>query len=57
LRDVDNKLGQLKDRIFDGGDTHSLIEKFNWHFKYEDDFFSAFELDVNNFLASFFWRD
>jgi len=42
LRDVYNKLSQLKDRTFDGGDAHSLIEIFNRYFKYEDNFFSAF---------------
>jgi len=48
LRDVYNKLSQLKDRPFDGGDVHSLIKIFDRRFKYEDDFFSAFE-----FLFSF----
>jgi len=33
----------LKDKIFDGRDAHSLIEIFNRHLQYEDDFFSAFE--------------
>ena len=54
LRDVYNKLSQLKDRTFDAGDAHSLIEIFNRHLKYEDGFFSAFELDTSNYLVSFF---
>ena len=57
LQDVYNKLSQLKDKTFDGGDAHSLIEVFNRRLKYEDDFFFAFELDVSNCLVSFFWRD
>ena len=57
LRDVYNKLNQMKDRTFDGGDAHSLIEIFNRRMKHEVDFFSAFELDANNRLVSFFWRD
>ena len=47
----------MKDRTFDGGDVQSLIEIFNRHLKYEDDFFSAFELDVSKCLVSFFWHD
>jgi len=57
LRDVYNKLSQFKDRTFDGRDAHSLIKIFNRHVKHEVDFFSTFELDVNNCLVSFFWRD
>ena len=57
LRDVYNKLSQLKDRTFDGGNTHLLIEIFNRRLKYEDDFFSAFERNASNYLVSFFWRD
>jgi len=53
LRNVYNKLSQFKDRIFDGGDTHSLIEIFDRRLKYEDDFFSTFELDANNYLVGF----
>jgi len=54
LRDIYNKLSQLKGRAFDGGDVQSLIEIFNRHLKYEDDFFSTFELDASNCLVSFF---
>ena len=34
-----------------------VVEIFNRRLKYEDDFFSAFELDASNYLVSFFWRD
>ena len=57
LRDVYNKRAQIEYRIFDGRDANSLIEIFNRRCKYEDDFYYAFELDVNNCLVSFFWRD
>ena len=56
LQDIYNKLSQLKDRTFEGRDVHSLI--FNMCMKHEVDFFSAFELDANNCLVSFFfWHD
>jgi len=40
--------------VDDVGDANSTLEIFNKHFKYKDDFFSTFELNVNNYLASFF---
>ena len=54
LRDVYNKLSQLKDRTFDGGDAYSLIEIFNRRMKHKVDLFSAFEPDANNCLVNFF---
>ena len=57
LRGAYNKLAQFKCRRFHGGDANSLIEIFNRHLKYEDDFYIAFELDANNYLVSFFQHD
>ena len=54
LRDVYKKLAQFDYRRFDGGDGNSLFEIFNRHFKGEDDCYFAFDLDVNNYLVSFF---
>jgi len=53
LRDMYNKLAQFECRTFDGGNANSLIEIFNRRLKYEDEFYIAFEINVNNCLVSF----
>jgi len=57
LTDVYNKFARFQNRKFDGGDANSLIEIFNRRCKYEDDFHFATELDENNCVVSFCWRD